>query len=339
MKIGLCYDLRDDYLEEGFGEEETAEFDRPDTIKAIESAIKNHGHEPVRIGHVRSLVGRLCAQENWDLVFNIAEGMYGTAREAQVPALLDAYQIPYTFSDGVTLSVTLHKAMTKRILRDAGLPTPDFTVVYADNDIGSVDLPFPIFAKPLAEGTGKGIDALSKIDHPDDLRRVCVDLLERFHQPVLVETFLPGREVTVGIVGTGPKARAIGTLEVVLKPGAEHQVYSYINKERCEQLVEYRLCTDQLDHEAREISLAAWRLLECRDAGRVDLRADTNGKLQILEINPLAGLHPEHSDLPILATLTGMQYTDLIGQIIESAADRILPGVKGRPSSGAKPCG
>ena len=131
MKVGITYDLREEYLCEGFSLEETAEFDKPDTIDSIEEALQLLGHETERIGHVRSLVARLAGGSRWDLVFNIAEGLSGFGREAQVPAVLDAYGIPYTFSDPLVLSLTLHKGMTKRVVRDLGIPTPGFAVVTA----------------------------------------------------------------------------------------------------------------------------------------------------------------------------------------------------------------
>ena len=326
MRVGLTYDLRADYLAAGFGEEETAELDRPDTIDAIEQALKTLGHEPDRIGHVRQLVARLARGDRWDLVFNIAEGFYGVGREAQVPALLDAYQIPYTFSDPLVMALSLHKGMTKRVVRAAGIPTPDFAVVEALEDLQQVDLPFPVFAKPMAEGTGKGISAASRIDDRDSLRQVVSALLDRYRQPVLVERFLPGREMTVGILGTGRAAEVLGTLEIVLNPNAEPHAYSYINKERCEELVEYRLVSAAVDDEVRQaeaIALAVWRVLGCRDAGRVDLRSDEHQRPQFLEVNPLAGLHPSHSDLPMLGTALGIPYVTLIERIVQSAQQRM----------------
>ena len=199
------------------------------------------GHQTQRIGNVKSLVQRLAAGERWDMVFNICEGMFGLGREAQVPALLDAYEIPYTFSGPLILALALDKGLTKRVVRSFGVPTPDFAVVAVPEDVAAVDLPFPLFAKPLAEGTGKGIDARSKIDSRRQLASVCRELLEKFSQPVLVETYLPGREFTVGIVGSGADAEAIGVMEVMLKPEAEANAYSYVNKEKYEELVQYAL--------------------------------------------------------------------------------------------------
>ena len=159
MIVGLTYDLRDDYLKEGYSEEETAEFDAEVTIDAIDSTLQSLGFQTQRIGNIKSLVKALHGDQKWDLVFNICEGMYGIGREAQVPAILDAYKIPYVFSDPLVLALTLHKGHTKRVVRDFGIPTADFEVVNTLSDVEKVNLPYPLFVKPVAEGTGKGIDS------------------------------------------------------------------------------------------------------------------------------------------------------------------------------------
>jgi D-alanine-D-alanine ligase len=326
MKIGITYDLRVDYIAEGYTEEETAEFDHPRTIAAIEETLRDLGYETDRIGHLRALALRLVAGDRWDLVFNIAEGLRGFGREAQVPALLDAWEIPYTFSDPLVLSLTLHKGMTKRVIRDLGIPTPDFAVVETPEEIATVALPFPLFAKPVAEGTGKGVTAASKIVDPGGLDRVCRELLAVFRQPVLVETFLPGREFTVGIIGTGAEAFAPGVMEVHLTEKAEKEVYSYANKEDWHGRIEYALAAGPMARAAEKTALAAWRGLGCRDGGRIDLRADANGVPNFIEVNPLAGIRPEHSDLPILCELAGIPYRELIAGIMRSALKRIGNG-------------
>ena len=323
MRIGITYDLREDYIAEGFSEEETAEFDREDTIVAIEQALKDLGHEVDRIGNVRNLTSRLVAGERWDMVFNIAEGLKGFGREAQVPALLDAYNIPYTFSDPLVLSLTLHKAMAKRVVRQLGISTPDFFVVEKTSDLEKVGLPLPLFAKPVAEGTGKGITAASRITSQSKLVSTCMHLLLTHNQPVLVESFLPGREFTVGIIGSRTDALALGVLEVILRENAEPDVYSYLNKERYEDSVEYLLANDAMAEKAKEMALTVWRGLGCRDAGRVDIRLDVNGIPNFMEVNPLAGLHPQHSDLCIIARMKGMPYRDLIEAIMRSAISRV----------------
>jgi len=323
LKVGITYDLRKEYIAMGLGEEETAEFDKPETIEAIAGALVQLGHRAEEIGNIQALAKRLVAGDRWDLVFNIAEGLRGFGREAQVPALLDAYEIPYTFSDPLVMSLTLHKGMTKRVIRDLGIPTPDFAVVEDETEAGKVDLPFPLFAKPVAEGTGKGISGSSRIESRADLVRVCEELLHDFEQPVLVETYLPGREFTVGVTGTGKEASALAVIEVILKSDAESNAYSYVNKKRFEELVEYRLVKDSMAGKAAEVAVAAYKGLGCRDAGRVDLRSDLHGQPQFMEINPLAGLHPEDSDLPILNRLAGFAYLDLIDRIISSARARV----------------
>jgi len=322
LKIGITYDLRDDYLKEGYNLEETAEFDLLDTIEAIEKVILDNGFQADRIGNIKALTCRLAAENRWNLVFNIAEGLYGFGREAQIPALLDAYNIPYTFSDPLGHTLSLHKGMTKHVLRDLGIPTPDFAVVSSDAEIDKVNLPFPLFAKPVAEGTSKGITALSKITNREKLRRTCKYILQTFKQPALIETYLPGREFTVGILGTGKDAKVLGVIEVILKPTAEQNAYSYENKEHYENLVQYVLVDDDEAKQAREIALKAWHYLDLKDAGRVDLRSDAHGAPHFMEVNSLAGLNPKRSDLPILCNLLGISYHVLISSIIESALRR-----------------
>lgn len=326
MKIGLTFDLRTEYLALGYSEEETAEFDQPATVDGIEGALRALGHLTERIGHARQLIAALAAGKRWDLVFNICEGLHGAARESQVPAILDVYDIPYTFSDPLVTGLCLDKGLTKLVVGAAGVPTPRFAVVRCAADVDEVDLPYPLFAKPVAEGTGKGVDPRSKITGPAELQAVCHRLLEVFRQPVLVEQFLPGREFTIGIAGTGHRAEVLATMEVLLGPKAEAEVYSYANKEQSEELVSYRLVSPDSDAEVRAaeaLVLAAWRALGCRDAGRVDVRSDAQGRPQFIEVNPLAGLHPTHSDLPMLCGFRGITYVELIDRIVRSAAERV----------------
>lgn len=322
MNVGFTFDLRDEYLAEGYGLEETAEFDRPDTVDGVAGALESLGHKVTRIGHCRNLVERLARGERWDIVFNIAEGLHGFGREAQVPALLDLYRIPYTFSGPMVLSLCLHKALTKRVVRDSGLPTPDFFQVRQPEDIARVNLPWPLFAKPVAEGTGKGVSPDSRVAGPAELDRVCRRLLGEFAQPVLVETYLPGREFTVGIIGTGQRARSIGVMEVLFT-AAGPGIYGYVTKADYERRVRYELADDAPARQAVETALAAWRILGCRDAGRVDLRCDSSGVPNFIEVNPLAGLNPTHSDLPIICRLKGIRFDELVLEIMESAAGRL----------------
>ncbi len=329
MKIGLTYDLRDQYLAAGYGAEETAEFDRGETIDSIENALRQLGHETDRIGNARELMGRLVSGDRWELVFNICEGLRGSGREAQVPAILDVFEIPYTFADPGVMSVCLDKGVTKSVVRAAGVPTPNYLAVHDLDEVTHLlqtgRLTFPLFAKPIAEGTGKGVTAASRVNVAADLPDVCRNLFDRFRQPVLIEEFLPGREFTVGILGTGNQATCLGTLEIFLRPEAEPDVYSYVNKDRWEELVEYRLVNpadDSTVEQAEQFAILAWRALGCRDGGRVDMRCDRGGEPQFIEANPLAGLHPYHSDLPMIATARGIPYVELLRRIVDSAIER-----------------
>lgn len=323
MLVGFTYDLRSDYLKEGYSHEETAEFDSEVTINAVEQTLIELGFEVERIGNAKRLIEALQRGKRWDIVFNICEGMYGIGREAQVPAILDIYGVPYVFSDPLVLSLTLHKGLTKRVIRDAGIPTARFEIIETVNDAERVNLPFPLFAKPAAEGSGKGIDGRSKVHSQYELMEVCERLLKTFNQPVLVETFLPGREFTVGIVGTGNSAIAIGAMEVIITPKAKEQTYSMHTKENWNGIVEYRMATGNELAACTEVALGAWRALGCRDGGRVDLKMDEHGVPNFIEVNPLAGINPEYSDLPMLAAKEGVNFNQLIKMIMDSAIGRV----------------
>lgn len=321
MKVGLTFDLRDYYLKKGYSLEETAEFDRKETINAIEDALKSLGFEVEKIGNFEALVKFLLRGRKWDIVFNICEGLYGYGRESLVPAILDQYKIPYVFSDPLTLAISLKKDVAKKILKHYNIKTPDFAVIQNLDDIKSININYPLFAKPIAEGTGKGIDSKSKITNFNELKEVCSYLLKKYNQPVLVERYLSGREFTVGIIGCQSSSYAIGAIEVITK-GEKDNIYSYENKEYCEEKVIYVDVKGELFEKCAKIALKAWQAIDGKDAGRVDLREDENGELNVLEINPLAGLHPEHSDLPIIAKFNNISYLDLIRQIMYSALKR-----------------
>ena len=318
MRIGVTFDLRSDYLAMGYGEEETAEFDSEVTIAALCDALNGLGFVADRIGGVKKLAERLAAGERWDAVFNFCEGLKGISREAQVPALLEAYDIPYVFSDPLTMALTLDKAMCKHVVRDCGVPTVDFTVIETIADVAKIKLAFPLFLKPVGEGSGKGIDANSKVFDLAALKRTATNLLQRFGQPVLVETFLPGREFTVAITGTGSDASVLGVSEIVKKANYVGDGYGFENKEYWEDKVDIVGAPSTEAKAAGEVALAAWRALRCRDGGRVDIRCDGNGKPHLIEVNPLAGLRPEYSDMCFIATREGVTYQQLIGKIMDS---------------------
>jgi D-alanine-D-alanine ligase len=329
MIVGLTYDLRGDYLAQGYKDEDVAEFDSEETIAALDNAIQSLGYQTERIGNARSLCQKLASGKRWDLVFNIAEGLSGRCRESQVPALLEIYQVGYTFSDPLACAVTLDKSFAKRLVRAFKLPTAGFVVVNNMSDIKHITLKYPLFAKPVAEGTGKGVDRNSLIESRTQLKQVCEFLLERFAQPVLVEEFLPGREFTAAVLGNGDEAYVLGVMEIKVPQDKKANIYSYTAKERCEKLVTYLpYRKGPLYKKIVKLALESYKALQCNDAARVDVRCDRKGLPCFLEINPLPGLHPAHSDLPMIATQEGMSYNELIDRIIKIALSRL--GVVGR---------
>jgi D-alanine-D-alanine ligase len=303
-------------------EEEIAEFDSVETIDQLVAALEALHCEAIRVGRGQALAARLVAGERYDLVFSIAEGVKGRSREAQVPALCELFDQPYLFSDPLTLAACLDKAVAKRLVRDAGVPTPSFAVA-ARNANELLDwADFPAFVKPLAEGTGKGCGAASLVRTQRELQAAVARVIEQYHQPALVERYLPGREFTVGIVGNGNEARVLGVCEILLKANAEANVYSLLNKELCEDLVTYAPASDGEARLAGTRALQAYRALECRDTARIDFRSDAHGEPYFLEANPLAGLNPWHSDLPILAAQNGIEFVTLIGMILDAGLAR-----------------
>ena len=323
MQIGFTYDLKDDYLHAGFTEEQAAEFDSIETIDGIANVLTDAGHSVDRIGNAKSLIERLASGDRWDLVFNIAEGMYGSAREALVPALLEAYNIPVTFSSASVLSLCLDKALCKRVVASFGFKTAPFCEVKSLADLDRVNIEYPLFAKPIAEGTSKGITGMSKVGNRKELEKTCAELLQKYKQSVLVEKFLPGREFTVGIVGSGEKARVIGNIEIIYGEKAEKGIYSYDNKANYQDRITYAYAVDSAAKSTEDAALAIYKSLDVRDAGRVDMRLDDDGEPCFIEVNPLAGLNPSISDLPIIAYKRGMTYPQLIREIIASSCERL----------------
>lgn len=323
LNIGLTYDLQQEYLALGFSEEDTAEFDSIVTIDAIDAALRALGHTTERIGNIWQLTQRVAKNpKQWDLIFNIAEGLYGIAREAQIPSLLEAYQIPYTFSPPEVLVTCHDKSLAKLLVNNAGLATAAWHVVKHESEISAVNLPYPLFVKPLAEGTGKGVTALSVVYDVAQLTACVKELLHHFKQPVLIETYLSGREFTVGLLGEKDNTEVIGVMEVIANSGAEEGGHTYHNKANCETLMEYRLANDETARKAGELAKACWKALGCRDGGRIDIRCDQHQIPHFLEVNPLAGLHPVRSDLVILSKFAGMNHQTLIERIVQHAISR-----------------
>ena len=319
MKVGLTFDLRSWYTDRGYSMDETAEFDKQETIDALEKSLNLMGYETEPVGNTFQLIEALASGKRWDLIFNIAEGLYGDGRESVVPAILDQYKIPYVFSGPVIMGLSLNKHLAKLVVAASGVPVSPGKLISKIQDLDNCNLNYPLFVKPVSEGTGKGITEKSLVNSGPDLRKMVEWILSEFHQPALVEEYLPGREFTVGIVGYGHDAVAIGGMEVIC---ADNLPYSVEVKENYQNYCTYKPLGDDIVEECKSVALGAWKALDAVDAGRVDLKADRNGKICFIEANPLAGLNPIHSDLPILSRMSGIEYQTLMEMIMKAAIKR-----------------
>jgi D-alanine-D-alanine ligase and related ATP-grasp enzymes len=299
--------------------DETAEFDKQETVDALANSLKQMGHETELVGNAFQLIEALAAGQRWDIVFNIAEGLYGDGRESVVPAILDQYKIPYVFSGPVIMGLSLNKHLAKLVVAASGVPVSPGCLITELKDLDKCNLKYPLFVKPVSEGTGKGITESSLINSIAELLKMVKWILTEFHQPALVEEYLPGREFTVGVVGYGEEAFAIGGMEVMT---VNNLPYSVEVKENYQNYCTYKPLDADIIDECKSVALRAWKALDAVDAGRVDLKADRNGKICFIEANPLAGLNPIHSDLPILSRMYGIEYQTLMEMIMKAAIKR-----------------
>ncbi len=333
MRIGLAFDMKvpgtpaPPGVPGGQPDDVDEEYDPPSTVASIQEAIAACGHDVVRLGGGREFMEKVLA-EDLDFVFNIAEGR-GTfrSREGQVPSILEMLGIPYSFSDPLTLGISLDKPLTKRMVAEAGVAVaPDWLVRDSRGleDLAREALPYPLFAKPAYEGSSKGIRQTSRIAGLDDLRAVVGRMLRDYRQPVMVEGFVSGDEYTVGVLGNVEPA-AIGAMRIRPAGGADPEfVYSIEVKRDWERLVAYDV-PPPLEDAQRDLLYAsavkAFKAIGCRDLARVDFRL-SGGVPVFLEINPLPGLSPAYGDLPILSRGMGLTYEALMGRILDTAFAR-----------------
>ncbi|MBV9121907.1 MAG: ATP-grasp domain-containing protein [Planctomycetes bacterium] len=330
MKIGITFDLKADGdapTQSGVPDDFQEEYDSPATIEAIAEVLRGLGHDVAKLGDGRQLLERLLADPP-QMVFNIAEGQgIGRSREARVPAVLEMLGIPYTGSDPLTLAVTLDKDCAKRLVQTAGVAVPRGAVIHPGEDprevVGCADVPLPVIVKPAWEGSSKGIRGTSLVDSADQLARVVASLGRDHTQPVLVEEYIEGDELTVGVLGNDPP-QVLGIMRVRPRQPIERFIYSLEIKRDFERLVHYD-CPASLAPEAteavRQSALTAYRVLGCRDVARIDFRL--RGKVPyFLEVNPLPGLKPGSGDLVIMAEHCGWTYPRLISTILQAAIKR-----------------
>ena len=328
MKIGLSYDLKEAVpLGQGQPEDALEEYDSLRTVEAIAAALEAQGCSVVKLGGGREFLIRIL-QENVDLVFNIAEGLGNyRGREAQVPSVLEMLDIPYSGSDPQCLAICLDKPLTKKLVARAGVCTPRWHVITSSGELSEIawdEFPFPAFVKPAQEGSSKGIRIGSRVENIQQMAESATVLLEHYQQPVVVEEFIAGEEVTVGIVGNRPPA-ILGIMRVLPKKTGACFVYSLEVKREWEYTVDYE-CPARLEtailREIVDSSLKVFEVLGCRDFARLDFRLSPEGLPYFLEINPLPGLNPKSSDLPIMASKIGWTYHHLISSILDAALQR-----------------
>ena len=307
------------------GEDREAEYDSPSTLQAIREAIASHGHEVVDLEATPELP-MVLATTPVDVVFNIAEGFRGRNRESQVPALLELLDIPYTGSDPATLSLALDKGLAKKVVRAAGLDTPNFQLMNTGRE--RLDKQFtrwPLMVKPVAEGSSKGVVGKSVCHNEAQLRDVVKELVERYQQPALIEEYIGGREFTVGLLGER-RPEVLPPMEIVFTDKNDKTpIYKFEDKLEENDRIRYEVpakLDPALMERLKSAARQAFMSLGCRDVARIDFRMDDAGRLYFIECNPLPGLTPGWSDLVLIAQGDGMDYRTLIGEILSGAIRR-----------------
>jgi len=329
MKVGITYNLKEKANKEetvaGSPEERYEEFDSPETIEGIAKVLRSLGHEPVFIGFGNTAIRRLL-ENQVDFVFNIAEGYFGRSRESLIPAVLELLGIPYTGPDPLAAGITLDKAVAKRIATFAGVETPSYILVEAGKEVNFAAVEFPAIIKPAWEGSSKGIRLSSKVHDIKELEKELNRLREYYlWQTLLIEHFIDGREITVGMIGNSPP-QVLGMMEIKpkkLKP--EEFIYSLEVKRDYLKQVEY-ISPPEINNSIREKlernAVTLFRAFGCRDVCRFDFRIDASGTPFFLEANALPGINPNMSDLVIMAKRMNIEYNELISRIFKSALSR-----------------
>jgi len=329
MRVALTYNLKKkdplkpvDYF---------SEYDSEETINSVIAALKNKGHSVEAIDVEYPALFSYFKKNRVDMVFNIAEGKHGRFRESEVPAVLDYLNIPYTGSETFSLALALNKALTKKILRAENIPTPNFQLFVKGDEELSADLAFPLIVKPNCEGSAKGINKTNVVNNKDELFKKVRECIDIYRQEALVEEFIEGKELTVGILENG-KTRVLPILEIDFSNCKKSGEYFYSWKMKEFQgntelgLVPEFYCPARLDKDIEEkvkdVALRTHRAVGCLDISRTDIRLDKSNIPYVLEINPLPGLDPKESNFPIMAYAAGMKYDDLIEAILISASER-----------------
>ena len=321
--VGLTYNLKKGIKSDV--EDIEAEYDNIDTVHAIKEALEQLNCKvellEADVGIFKDLL-----EKKIDIVFNIAEGIYGRGREAQIPAILNFLKIPFTGSDETSLCISLDKALSKRILSTYGIRTPGYQLVFNINTGIDSNLRFPLIVKPNAEGSSKGISDCAVVCSMQELQQQLEKNFEMYNQTMLLEEFIYGREFTVGIVDNGEDTVVFPPMEIIYRNKEQkHNIYSFNVKKNYKEYIEYS-CPALLENglKSRLIDAAKkiYNILECKDFSRVDFRLSEQGEIHFIEINPLPGLAPGYSDYPMIAEFKGIGYKSIIKMVLNSALKR-----------------
>jgi D-alanine-D-alanine ligase len=332
MIVGFTYNTKKE-RKAGVPEDFYAEFDEPETVNAIRDALVSGGHSVVMMEADEGFCVKL-RKAKVDIVFNIAEGIRGESRESQVPVICEMLNIPYTGSGPLALALTLDKARTKEILAYHKIPTPAFQLFKSGRERVASNLEFPLIVKPVREGSSKGIKNNSVVRNRKELEERVRWSLEGYRQPVLVEQFLSGREFTVAIIGNNPP-RVLPVVEVLFDdlPQGVNKMDSYEAKwvwDDPKKPLDCLACpakiSKRMEHAITKVSLEAFKVLDCRDWSRLDIRLDDEGTPNVLEINALPGVIPDpkcNSRFPKAARTAGLDYNRMILGVLDAAVQRL----------------
>lgn len=324
IKVGIVYNLKKGIKSDV--EDIEAEYDNISTVQAIQNALEKNGLETVLLEVDDKFIEKL-KKAKVDIIFNIAEGINGRGREAQIPAIASMLSIPYTGSDETTLCICLDKALTKRILFTYHIKSPKSIVLSKDKKISASGLKFPLIIKPNAEGSSKGISDISIVKSKSELIKLVNANFNAYGQDMLAEEYIDGREFTVGVIGNGSDTYVFPPMEIKFKKPTQDNfsVYSFNVKKDYKKFIEYK-CPSDIDKTAEnkmiENAKKIYFALGCRDFARIDFRTDKNNQPYFIEINPLPGLAPNYSDFPMIAEFCTVKYDALIMKVLNCALKR-----------------
>jgi D-alanine-D-alanine ligase len=326
MKIGIAYDLKMAFTGYYNVDDALEEYDSPETVEILTTSIESRGHEVIKLGGGEEFIDNI-RRETVDIVFNIAEGRGSyRSREAQIPAILEMLDIPYTGSDPQCLTICLDKPLTKKLVATDGVITPKCLLISGkrEDDYSRLDyFPFPAIIKPAWEGSSKGVHLTSLVHNIEQAHEEVSKILENYQQPVMIEEFVNGDEVTVGIVGNNPP-RILGMMRILPKKRVEYFIYSVEVKRDYVNLTDYECPVNMPETTLaglKSASLSVFKTLGCRDFSRIDFRVSHDGTPYFIEINPLPGLG-SYSDLIIMAKMLRWTHEQVIGAVLDAALER-----------------